>query len=357
MLTMTTGEHNINGDAIRVGLSSEIVTTGEVLSMAITAESLLKRDGFATRVNEIDATITHACAAVEVADKTYYARVAKYKTDPLTPGTETLPFILFDETPELSVRTPNTRAVQFSRMGSNISIVTDNDLSPVVNDPEQAEVIKSILNEIGDKLDKSETQKTTARKQRREARVHGILEGAASAVKTTGAIALCGAILVAGGLGLKRVDWSEIADGPGTPFDKQGLTLHGGNAVRMGDSGTPEFSAQLFGSEALAATEVPDVSNKNGSNDAEPLHLKSGLREMTITSSEKDKNCESAPVDRVPLNSEVVAWTDFTAPNGDSRAEELSVKYEVEEVTVCWHGQERNDQDDPRVVLDLRVQK
>ena len=354
---MTTGENTINGDAIKIGLSNEIVTTGEVLSMAITADSLLKRDGFETRVNEVDATITHTFATVAVEDATYYARVAKYKTDPLFPGTETLPFILFDETPELRVRTPNTRAVQFTRIGSNISLITDNDLNPIVNDPAQAEVVKHILDEISVQVDRSEDEKVATRKRKREERIDNIVESIWDGTKKVGAFALCGAILAAGGYGIKRVDWSKIADGPGTPFDKQGLTLRGGTAVKVGHSGIPEFSTQLFDSEALASTEVPSIYEESSGTDAKPLHLTSGLREITIKSSKKGKNCESAPVDKVALNSEVVAWTDFTTPNGETRADELSVKYEVEKVTVCWHGQERNDQDDPRIVLDLRLQK
>lgn len=353
-------ETPLDGSAVAIGFSKETVTPGEVESMCIAANSLLSGHARRAPVNGVPARVTDLYTKVTIGEDLYHARVGEFLEKPIASSAENLPFILFDETPDTTVQTPNMVAVRFERIGSNIVLITDNELTPSVNDPHQVALVKKILSKLTERADAQTASLHEKKKIKREQRVNYIVEGAGRIARVGAGVGLSVAILAGVFIGLKKVDWSELADGPGTPFDKKDLTLPSGAVISLGESGSPEYSTELFASSDLSIDEVPVAEYDTGSSnydDTEVLNLDGNLRQIKLYSSKDGKNCEEAPVEKVSSNSEIIAWTDFTNPDGTTRADELEVKYTVENVEVCWNGQEIDEQDDPRVVLLLREPK
>ncbi len=177
------------------------------------------------------------------------------------------------------------------------------------------------------------------------------------------------AVVVSLGWGATKVPWGEVFEGPVGSFDEHGYSLpeDQGDAVPYGETAHPGFSEDLLGSHKLGYDEMPEIGDVNseysGPEDT-TFALDDGLRQIIITTSNdnhwgtKDEgkpNCETQKLEEpLGLDSVVYAWTDFSEEDGTSRADELDVSYGKSGVKVCWDGKEHNDDDDPRVVLQLQ---
>lgn len=170
------------------------------------------------------------------------------------------------------------------------------------------------------------------------------------------------------GEGFDRV--ANVFRGRANRFDAHNYRLSGGNTGGVNEIVVPAFSQGLYNDTRLSATELPRVNHKvdddNNLGEStypydDDLAIADGLREIIITSSKDGKNCQTAKVDHITIGSRIVAWTDFVGTGNNSRADELTIRLRPRTpestspiVEACWNGRENNDNDDPRIVFDLR---
>lgn len=344
----------VDASLLEPSLSPEIVTSGEIESMLRVADYLLKEEGVESTVNGMPAIVSEGAIPVRVKKKNYYARLYKFEPSKENPD-QGLPAIAFDETFQMEVITANPYALRFSKYGDKPSIIADQDeLNPVPNSPAHVELAKSILQEFAHQhveakhiADENVAQRRIEKSKHRH-EVAGIIGRASlKAAKVATALVAAGGIIGGAVYGVGKIHISH--------FDDKKLSLIGGTEISIGSTGHPEYSPKLFSNKQYSEVQIPDlVELPNAATPDMGLNPKQTLREVIILSSKKGKNCETRAVKRVPLDTRLVAWTDFTGQDGQSRADELDVDYKVGELKVCWNGQELGPEDDPRVVVALR---
>ena len=337
----------IDATSLSSSLTPEIVTNGEMQAIVRSAEAILAVDGVESTVNAIPARVSKGYAEVKVGKKVYYARAFSLEDN----EEQQLPGIVFDETIDPEVQTPNPFALRFVGDKDRPLLMRDNELDPIINSPQDIALVKDILKVLGHaKVEREQALAVQTEEER--LRRHRLRERRLEHAKTFGVragatVAAIGAV----GLGvfglISGVMWIEEH----TPQDEPEpeLRLSGGAEIALGSSDAPEFSSKLFEN----TTDIQNMGSDGRFSDVE-LDLQDPVREVFITSSKKSKNCTSFNIARIPLDTKLVAWTDFTAADGTSRADELEVKHEVQKGTVCWNGEERGDLDDPRIVVKLK---
>lgn len=341
--------------AFAPSLSPETVTPGEVEACYGIANNLLAISGVESTVNGIPAVVSDAYQRIEIEGQTYYGRIYKFlvsQGDILGDG---MPAVVFDQTTDINVVTPNHLAVRFAKIGDRISLIVDNDLDPLIDQPEHLTAVRTLLQSLTDTQQKQQIRKrqdeesaAARQKARRREAVAGVARTAGKIARRAGAVAVAGVAVAAAVYGISKIDIKD--------FDDADLTLEGGTELVLGSTGSPQFSRELYDSDKLDRNDIPNLFDNTETGDQQ-LDMDNLFRDIEITSSKDGQNCESAEVERVPIGTRLVAWTDFTGPDGTSRADELEVMYTTEKVEVCWNGEELNDDDDPRVVVALRPEE
>lgn len=341
-------DHEVNASLIAPALSGELVSQGLLQGMLRQAEIILAEEGTRTTINGVPATVSRSFAPTTVGDKQFFARVYKFlpNSDLHESAADMLPGIVFDETEDVTVQTPNPYAMRFMEFGDVLRLQFDdvaNDMvAPVVDDPAHVALFKTLLTAIEGQTKELQLQQETTRRYSRQDRLETI--GHAARASAIGLVVLS----VIGGV----VYLIATRDRRNTQekFDGHNYTLPGGRQIAVGQSLSPEYVTTIpsFGT-------IPGFEYTSGKYDyADPLDPSETLREVDITSSKKGKNCTAFPINNVPPTSVLRAWTDFVDPaTGRSRADELSVTFHLDKGRVCWNGQERNKEDDPRVIVSL----
>lgn len=215
------------------------------------------------------------------------------------------------------------------------------------NHPEDIKLVAKILDKAQKVAAREQAEQWSAKRRRVHQRVAAVSIGLAGAA-TVGAIQL--------GVG----DWFAYDE---TKFDRHEYTLPVEEAtiLKINEKGSPKFSETLQSNAALGEDKVPQLRESppllGDYPTDEQLSVDEGLRQITITSSENDgwsSDCRSTELEGVKDSTELFVWTDFVDENGQSRADELEVSLTEDEAKVCWNGEETSDEDDPRVIVDLR---
>lgn len=342
-------------------LSSEVVTPGEVQAIIDQARFVLNSTQVLSKVNGVEAYVSEASAVTKNGDKRYLARIFEYTPKGMKSigRQDELPVfgMAFDEDESLEVMTVNPRAVIFSKdaLGSP-TITLDSGLYPRVNDPEDVEKVKEAVRKIEAKSRLTISQRVESKRleelKKRNARAArisraGHIAGKYSmyALKGVAAFGLVGGVFTAGRAILNVEGEVDFDDDPTIQIPT------GGAVVELGADPTfPEFRAELIGDEKLSQDSVPI----EGSDQSGTVGTGDKISQVIIGSSKDGLNCVDVPVsDRTSLDSHVLAWTDFVDPDGKSRANELTVEYDVADIKFCFVGQEVDDQDNPRVLFKL----
>ncbi len=334
-------------------LSPEIVSAGEIEAMAHLAEEMLELDGEESLVNGMPALVTLHYARTKIDDTTYYVRVFRPLDTP-----DEMPGIVFDLTEDTVVHTPNMYAVRFKDLASSIALVVDDDLNPHVNDPKEVEQIKAFLGEISEKVGQAQIeqrqQANDLEDQKRQSRHNHVRDIAHRVGRYSFRVF---AIAAALGLvyGATHIDYEPVKRvfrSNRDKFDEVGHSLDDGQIIPLGGEASPQFSLQLYDDKSLSVSNMPRMMSKDA-NQNDMMMVDDGLREVVITSPEGRDSCTIIKVEKAAHDAVLKAWTDFAGANGVSRADELTVTYSSDEIKACWHGQERNPNDDPRIVYDI----
>ena len=342
-------------------LSAEVVTSGEVQAIIDQARFILNSTQVLSNVNGIEAYVSEASAVTENGDKRYLARIFEYTPKGMRsigkPNELPVFGMAFDEDESTEISTVNPRAVTFSKSVLGFPTVTvDNGLDPRVNDPKDVDLVKTALREIEAESRRTVSKRVEdkkleelAKRNARAARISkvGHLAGKFTkyALKTVAVVSVVGGSIVAG-IAIKHIKGEvDFDEDPTIEIPK------GGTVVELGaDPTSPEFVPELIGNEKLSVDNVP---YEGGSQDG-TVSTGDKISQVVIGSSKDGLNCVHVPVsDRTSLDSHVLAWTDFVNPDGKSRANELTVEYDVADIKFCFVGQEVNDQDDPRILFTL----
>ncbi len=377
----------VDGALIAPSLSKEIVTSARIEGMIEIANSILEVNGVNSTINGVPALVSEFSYPVTMVGsdnngegEVYFARAAKHlPINSQNKDQKPLPKLIFDETPDLPVITPNPNAILFTESVYGFGLQVDiSDLNPDVNNPAHAKLIMGVLTKIArgvqaaaeakrveetakqERLTQErEAQKARTQHERKTRNLHcwqRVKKIGTSVLKYTGMTVMAGAIVGGPIYVASTIDLPRHRD-----YDERGYALAGGTELTLGagSEGNPEFSKQLYEDTKLATHKMPTLLTEEddgfvGSSQDMNLDVTDTLRNIIIFSSKPGKNCSTATLDKAPLDTRLVAWTDFTAPDGTSRADELSVLYETDKVKVCWNGEERSINDDPRVVVTLR---
>lgn len=231
-------------------------------------------------------------------------------------------------------------------------VTTTNDIK--LNDASDLAAAQGLYKQICANTDRLRSQRVATKWKREK-----YLKRAGVAV---GGFAVVGTIVWGG----SKISWDHVFDGDPEKFDRHDYSLPAEEAtvVDYGHTETMLFSQALFDNPNLRADYVPQLGSWDRYDSQDATYTPNdGMREIVITTSKdnhfqtKDEgkpNCESQEiVGSAGLDSVLYAWTDFTDVDGTSRADELNVTYNKDGVRVCWTGEERNDDDDPRVVLQI----
>lgn len=373
----------IDGTLIAPSLSKELVSTARIEGMIMMANATLVADGVETTVNGIPAVVSEVSVEVIVPkpgyapsnapqQQLYHVRAARLQpTSARKDKVNPLPALVFSESDDLPVITPNPNALRFVELVKGPSLVADmSQLEPDVDSPAQVEWTMSVLTRLAEKIEAIDTAEEAAlqAEQKHLQQEHATRrQHRRSIMKQVGGMTLkwggglLGATAAVTGLvyGIGKIDIEPRQD----IDDRLKRTqLAGGTVFTLGSTeSTPEFSRQAYEDSLLGRNIIPYLdlnsdrtSPKISSSQDNSLGLDDTYREIVLTSSKPGKNCEEASVDKVPLDTRLVTWTDFAGPTGQSRADEFKVKYEVGKVKVCWNGEERTIDEDPRVIVALR---
>ena len=344
----------------------------------VSIRDMLEYDGVEQEVR--GETLIVGRSRVEVTDSrgnVYYARAFEVNRNEVDGSVTKEWGILYDQTPshEEVVANPTLLRIR-QQYGFNPDIVllpaTDSGAGAIMNDPEVAAHIFELTPQLvkaAKATQRKELVRLESEKQQRAAAERNekwqkqlASERRWGRVKRT--VAVAGVLGMAGAsvYGLAQVPWSEITDTDAENFDEHEYAIEDpAQPITLGEQGVhPLFSDELYEreSEELGYLDIPTMAGGEDSV-TETSQLTTdeatSLRQVVITSSKEGKNCEVVALnDRLPLNAELLLWTDFANPDGSPRNEELDVSLSNEALAVCWNGEERNDDDDPRVVFELR---
>lgn len=368
--------------------TDRIVTSGEVQTVIRTADHLLDTFGEAQQLSTgDDVTVSAESVEHETEEGVVYLRLMRYEK-PRRIGKERLRdmYLVYDKDPSPSrLRIDNPHFIRLES-GDDISpgIYVEQGMQyiPAYNDPEMVDFVRETVMEI---LDQCETNAQLSEEQKADPKIAKLIadlrewrQNREGIMKKTGAWwdgknwrekrtyrrVLFGAIGAVAGLGITGGIMALAHSQTSKPsavetFDEQGFGLDGGTVLSIGESGHPEFSFDLLQSEELAASEIPELGdhdsidqagnfgpNVNDGQDVEDKADISNLREIVMNSSKDGKNEETVYVDFDSPEDQVRVWTDEA-----DRTDEFTVTVDNDSVTVRWDGQERENEDDPRIVL------
>ena len=108
-------------------------------------QRLLANCGVESTIDMLPATVTRWYAETELTGQPLYARVGRLHG---RRGEGQLPIIVFDESPELPVETGNYLALAFQKFGNKISLVTQNSINPLIDDPRYLALAKDIIRDV-----------------------------------------------------------------------------------------------------------------------------------------------------------------------------------------------------------------
>lgn len=351
-------EEPIDGSIIQKSLLPDTIGRGEIEAMHMSANAILRDSGITSNVNGAPAEVSLDSAPVTVDNETYYARVFRISDENVSRFG-----VVLDKTPEVNVFTPNPFAIEFKTLLTGLSLVADGDLEPSINDPEQAELVATILTNIGlkstarrqaelEKIANAEGVAKTEKRHRREARHENAKRFVTKTAKTVGVLALVGSLA----WGASKISWEGIIDKFDERYQENGWELQGGAEIQLGAVGAhPEFSQQLYDNEELSESNVSNIMFDGSSSTGSKLAEYHTIRDVVISSTEADENCKTANLIKADLDDRLVAWTDSVRQNGTNRADEITIDYSSETAKICWNGQKENEDDKVRVVLGFRA--
>jgi hypothetical protein len=348
----------IDASHLTESMTTETVTQGVVHTLHATLEQQLATNGHEYHLHGRPVITTEYYHPVtmrlggedeDAEVQEYYARPFRY-LHPRPDEQGTLLSIAFDTQPDPDITTPNAYWIRFVDVGGRVTLRVETAELPRDNNPEDIRLVQSLVQQfLEDGAEESADRQSQARERHRQ-RMNAARIGAWSVTGLAAVVAI-----VWGGIAVLD-NVAESLDKTGQ-FDKKDKALTGGTQIELGHSGHPEFSDDLYADPDLEASDIPEmaVDDPDDTETPDDLDPDDTLRQLTVTSSEGGKNTAEADIDSegIPRSARLVAWTDFADENGTSRADELTVTYERDTVTVEWEGQERNDDDDPRVVVAL----
>ena len=105
-------------------------------------QRLLANCGVESTIDMLPATVTRWYSETELTGQPLYARLGKLHGKR---GEGQMPIIVFDESPELPVETGNYLALAFQKFGDKVSLVTQNSINPLIDDPRYLTLAKDII--------------------------------------------------------------------------------------------------------------------------------------------------------------------------------------------------------------------
>lgn len=365
-----THPERIDASSIWPALNPEEVTPGQVESLREAADFVLDTQGVESHINGLPATVSKHYIEAAVGDEVFYARVYRDKSGRTG--------IAFDNTTDISITTNNPNALFFDNLQGGMSLRADNaSLSEVdVDNPKHVALATKIIGTLvtsGQKelelkaeaearkiqQDKYEKELAAARRAeskvyRRRTRREKFIRVARAGGMTLGITAVASGIV---GGGMYMIDSAKDASVSFDELDPAPVIETEGSIVSEGESASPAFAQELIDMPVFQGvdSDVPDLVKYLSSagtldrDEIEPLTISHSYREVHIISSktEKDMNCTTFEV-KAPDNTALLSWTDFRNP------EELTVTFEDGTGKVCWNGNERDIEDDPRIVLTIQ---
>ena len=350
----------INATSLAAALNPEYETRGQVEGLYDAATYVLQTGGVAAKINGREALISEQHTDVVVGDKKCYARIFQ-EGDRIG--------FAFDETPDINVTTCNANALYFSQLPLGVSLVADTAQEPVVDEPEHVALASQIIADLTEKsvaiAEKKAQQKAKEEQERaaqkkfaaeQRARVraekrHHIRRTATKGATVTVAVGMVGGALFGVVSAINGMPEDPVFDelNPAPQIETEPAVILEGN-----EGVSPMFAQELIDERVFTGTdskipELVDYHESSGyldTDDTEALTLSHTFREVHVASSKPDKNCTTFEV-QAPDGAEIHAWTDFRNPD------ELTVTYKDGTGNVCWNGEERDELDDPRIVLSL----
>ncbi len=360
--------HQIDTSRFKASLSPEIVTEGEIQAIFDQADAILRTSSVRTEINGIPAIASEQYMPDNVDGTPYYLRVFRYLSPEMqrTKIDSSTPFqgLVFDDDPDILIRSPNPRAIRYDRSIGRPMIIVDTETEPRVNDPVDVRYVEKAQNEIVRRMQMAEFKKVElaqkeleeSQKERAEhwahryRRIKHAMRVTGKFVGITAAVGLVGGAGFVGCRALLNYEPYDYDSDPGVEVPDQSTAT----VLSIGDADSaPAFLEDFMSNKKLLRGAVTVVDSDDSHYDTS-LGPDDVLREVILRSSEPGKNCANVDVaDGMGLGSKVLAWTDFIDENGKPRNNELSVKYGSGFVKVCFIGQEKDDNDDPRVILKL----
>lgn len=227
---------------------------------------------------------------------------------------------------------------------------------PRINEQSDIAYVRTVVRDISRKLDFETVQRETARQRKLDISRRTLLKGLA----VSAGLAALGGV----GHGLSQVDWEEFFKSKTKKFDEMNLKLTGGSVAMLGQTVTPEFSAELISRPEFAEDNIPIltlVSRGKTSSPDDNLEAGDGLRQIRMHGGfghfwpwEADRaEVGSVAIEgTLPTDAKLRVWTSLSSAAGESRADELRLTFLHDRLEYVWAGR-RVDSETARIVVLL----
>ncbi len=128
------------------------------------AETLLIHAGRTTTINSVPGIATPWSCEIIIGSQLYYARLGKLDNPD---DEDNLPLFLFDTTPNRNVQTVDAFALRFKEYAGVPSLIAQNELDPLVDDPRYLKVAEEVIRGVAEKYDEYRQAEIAAKAARR----------------------------------------------------------------------------------------------------------------------------------------------------------------------------------------------
>ncbi len=136
-------------EALRTSLTPETVTRGEISWLVDACHQVLAEAAVDTVINGRPVRVSEHAHEFTLDRSRYYLRIAQFDAPEGERQKDQDIEFLFDATPDAeTIVTPNPYALRLQRMGSSYELVLDNDMKPIVNDPDSFALAQDVVADI-----------------------------------------------------------------------------------------------------------------------------------------------------------------------------------------------------------------
>lgn len=331
------------------------IPSQEMLDLQETATKVIAELGSPVSMGQEDQTFvdTPDLCVTEIGGKDFDLRLRQITHADKTDAREA-----FSEIQLLAKGIDGNDIVCASLENGNVSVMADDQL-PRLNDEADIQLFSKVVEAGWTKVSEKRLKEAQAATNRRRLTRRALLFGG---------IGLGAVVVVGGGIWgiaemMKNVDTSEWGLSDAERFDRKGYTLAGGAELTLGQTVIPEFSQELATNPNLAGSLIPILTNVQHGNDYRPddrLSPKDGLRQIIIPNGlhrEKPGGSEipwtyMVPLSSLPDSTKFKVWTDLRSANGTSRANELRLSYQKDQLVFQWQGYRINGEQ-ARIVVQI----